>query len=80
MQKLGYITKTIGEFYKRLIRGWPCMKHGSDNYYNFVDNRIEYFFTLNNITKIKFDKVYALITDKRLLNKLLNKLNETNKI
>ena len=75
-----YITKTIGEFYKRLIRGWPCVKNGSDNYYYFVNNRIEYFFTLNNITKIKFDKVYPLITDKKLLNKLLNKLKETNNI
>jgi hypothetical protein len=61
-----YITKTIGEFYKRLIRGWPCMKHGSDNYYKFVNHRIDYFFDLNEVTKEKFNKVYSLITDKSL--------------
>ena len=54
------------------------MKHGSDNYYKFVNHRIDYFFSLNEVTKNKFEKVSSLITDKTLLNKLLNKLNETN--
>ena len=61
-----YITKTIGEFYKRLIRGWPAMNHG-EGYKKFVDHRINYFFSLNKITRIKFDKIYPLITDKLLL-------------
>ena len=75
-----YITKTIGEFYKRLIRGWPCLKHSSKNYHKLVDQRIALFFILNKINKTKFDKVYPLITDKNLINKLLKRLNETNKI
>lgn len=72
-----YITKTIDEFYKRLIKGWPNTKVGTESYYKFVDNRIQYFFSLNKITKIKFDKIYHLIKDKNLLNYLIQQLNKT---
>lgn len=48
-----YITKSTEEFYNRLVKGWPHVKHFSLAYHNFVDNRIKNYFDINKITKEK---------------------------
>lgn len=75
-----YITKSVEEFYIRLLRGWPDMKKGSKRYNEFVARRIKMFFRINKITKKKLDIISPLIKQKKLLKKLFEKLNKTNKI
>ena len=69
-----YITKSLEEFYERLLKGWPDFKKGSIKYQNFVHHRIKYYFVLNKITKYKLEKLSPLIKNETLLNELKNKL------
>ena len=75
-----YITKTIGEFYIRLLRGWPDMSYGSKRYYEFVEKRIKNFFSLNKLTKKKFDIICPLIKNKKLLHKFIEELKRKHKM
>ena len=75
-----YITKSLNEFYKRLIKGWPHVKYNSSDYYYFVDHRIEYFFNLNKITREKFNLLSPLIKSQILLNNLIKQLNDSEKL
>lgn len=74
-----YITKSLNEFYKRLIKGWPHVKYKSHEYYDFINNRIEYFFNLNKMTREKFNLLSPLIKNQDLLSKLIKLLNDSEK-
>ena len=74
-----YITKSLHEFYKRLIKGWPHVKYNSSDYFNFVNNRIAYYFSLNKITRIKFNLLSPLVNSQILLNNLIKQLNDSEK-
>jgi len=69
-----FITKSLEEFYQRLIKGWPCVKKFSKGYYKFVEERIRYYFSLNKITEYKYNKLKPLIFNENLLNELKFKL------
>ena len=69
-----FITKSLEEFYQRLIKGWPSIKKFSKSYYKFVEERIRYYFSLNKITEYKFNKLKPLIINENLLNELKFKL------
>lgn len=68
-----YITKSTKEFYNRLIKGWPHVKHYSSDYQNFLNYRIRYYFNINNMTKQKIDILLPLIKDKNILKLLKTK-------
>jgi hypothetical protein len=72
-----FITKSLGEFYQRLVKGWPSVKKFSKAYYNFVEERIRSYFSLNNITEYKFNKLKSFIISKKYLNELRKKLERT---
>ena len=72
-----YFTKTIGEYYLKLLRGWPDRKKSFRDLHSFIDFRIRNFFTLNKITKEKIEIIYPLLVNKKLLNNLLERLNKT---
>lgn len=69
-----FITKSLEEFYQRLIKGWPCVKKFSKGYYEFVEGRIRYYFSLNKITEYKYNKLKPLIINENFLNELKFKL------
>ena len=71
-----FITKSLEEFYQRLIKGWPCVKKFSKSYYEFVEGRIRYYFSLNKINQYKYNKLKPLITNENLLNELKFKLKK----
>ena len=75
-----YITKTIEEFYLKLLKGWPDMKTGTERYFKFIEHRIKYFFQLNRITQRKFEIIYPLIKNKHFIKYLLKQLNSSYKI
>lgn len=76
-----FITKSLEEFYQRLVKGWPCIKKFSKGYYEFVEGRIRYYFKLNNITEYKYNVLKSLIINENFLKELKLKLkNEQNKI
>ena len=52
-----YLTKSIGEFFKKIKRGWPSTELGSKSYHKFMNFRIKTFFELNKIIKAKYNKV-----------------------
>ena len=69
-----FITKSLEEFYQRLIKGWPSIKKFSKSYYEFVEGRIRYYFSLNKITEYKYNKLKPLIINENFLNELKFKL------
>ena len=71
-----FITKSLEEFYQRLIKGWPCVKKFSKGYYEFVEGRIRYYFSLNKINEYKFNKLKPLIINENFLNELRFKLKK----
>ena len=50
-----FITKSLEEFCQRLTKGWPSIKIFSKSYYQFVEERIRYYFSINNITEYKYN-------------------------
>ena len=71
-----FITKSLEEFYQRLIKGWPSIKKFSKGYYEFVEGRIRYYFSLNKITEYKYNKLKPLIINENFLNELKFKLKK----
>jgi len=71
-----FITKSLEEFYQRLIKGWTCDKKFSKGYYEFVEERIRYYFSLNKITEYKYNKLKPLIINENFLNELKFKLKK----
>jgi hypothetical protein len=71
-----FITKSLEEFYQRLIKGWPCAKKFSKGYYEFVEGKIRYYFSLNKITVYKYNKLKSLIINENFLNELKFKLKK----
>ena len=69
-----FITKSLEEFYQRLVKGWPSVKKFSRSYYEFVEGRIRYYFSLNKITEYKYNKLKPLIINENFLNELKFKL------
>ena len=49
----------------------------SKGYYNFAQERIRSYFSLNNITEYKYNKLKSFIISKKYLNELRNKLKRT---
>jgi hypothetical protein len=69
-----FITKSFEEFYQRLINGCPLAKKFSKGYYEFIEKRIRYYFSLNKITEYKYNKLKPLIINENFLNELKFKL------
>ena len=44
-----FITKSLEEFCQRLEKGWPSIKKFTKGYYEFIEERIKYYFSLNKI-------------------------------
>ena len=56
-----FITKSLEEFCQRLEKGWPSIIKFSKGYYDFVEERIKYYFSLNEITEYKYNIFLKLI-------------------
>ena len=74
-----FITKSLEEFCQRLAKGWPSIKIYSKGYYQFVEERIRYYFGLNKITKYKYNKLKSFIINESYLNELKFKLKKSKK-
>ena len=74
-----FITKSLEEFCQRLAKGWPSIKIFSKGYYQFVEERIRYYFGINKITKYKYNKLKSFIINENYLNELKFKLKKTKK-
>ena len=72
-----YITKSLEEFCQRLAKGWPSIKIFSKSYYQFVEERIRYFFGINNITEYKYNILKSFIINENYLNELKLKLKKS---
>ena len=76
-----FTTKSLEEFCQGLIKGWPNIKKFSKGYYEYVEGRIRYYFSLNKITEYKYNKLKSFIINEKYLNELKFKLKESkNKI
>ena len=69
-----FITKSLEEFYQRLLKGWPCIKKFSKSYHEFIEERIRYYFSLNKMTEYKFNRLKSIIVNEKFLNELKYKL------
>ena len=69
-----FSTKSLEEFRQRLLKGWPSIKIFSKVYYQFVEERIRYYFSINKITEYKYNKLKPLIINEIFLNELKLKL------
>ena len=58
-----FITKSLEEFCQRLTKGWPSIKIFSKSYYQFVEERIRYYFRINNITEYKYNIEIIFVDD-----------------
>jgi len=74
-----FITKSLEEFCQRLIKGWPNIKKFSKAYYEFVEIKIRYYFSINKITEYKYNILKSFIINENYLNELKFKLKESNK-
>jgi hypothetical protein len=74
-----FITKSLEEFCQRLKKGWPCVKKFSKGYYEFVEGRIKYYFSLNKINEYKYNALKSFIINENYLNELKFKLKKSRK-
>ena len=74
-----FITKSLEEFCQRLVKGWPSIKKYSKGYYEFVEVRIRYYFSINKITEYKYNILKSFIINENYSNELKFKLKESNK-
>ena len=72
-----FITKSLEEFCQRLTKGWPSIKIFSKSYYQFVEERIRYYFSINNITEYKYNILKSFIINENYLNELKLKLKKS---
>ena len=72
-----FITKSLEEFCQRLTKGWPSIKIFSKSYYQFVEERIRYYFRINNITEYKYNILKSFIINENYLNELKLKLKKS---
>ena len=54
-----YATKTIEEYITKIKRGYPDRKYKVDN--KFIQQRLNYFFARNKITKKKLEIIQQLL-------------------
>jgi hypothetical protein len=71
-----FITKSLEEFCQRLAKGWPSIKIFSKSYYQFVEERIRYYFGINKITEYKYNILKSFIINENYLNELKFKLKK----
>jgi len=74
-----FITKSLEEFCQRLLKGWPSIKKFSKGYYEFVEIRVRYYFSINKITEYKYNLLKPFIINENYLNELKFKLRESKK-
>ena len=74
-----FITKSLEEFCQRLEKGSPSIKKFSKGYYEFIEERIKYYFTLNKITEYKYNTLKSFIINENYLNELKFKLKKSKK-
>ena len=71
-----FITKSLEEFCQRLTKGWPSIKIFSKSYYQFVEERIRYYFSINNITEYKYNILKSFIINENYLNEIKFRLKK----
>ena len=74
-----FITKSLEEFCQRLEKGWPSIKKFTKGYYEFIEERIKYYFSLNKINEYKFNILKSFIINENYLNELKFKLKKLKK-
>ena len=74
-----FITKSLEEFCQRLQKGCPSIKKFSKGYYEFIEERIKYYFSLNKITEYKYNTLKSFIINENYLNELKFKLKKSKK-
>lgn len=74
-----FITKSLEEFCQRLVKDLPSIKKFSKGYYEFAEERIKYYFSLNKITEYKFNILKSFIINENYLNELKFKLKKLKK-
>lgn len=74
-----FITKSLEEFCQRLEKGWPSIKKFSKGYYEFIEVRIRYYFSINKITEYKYNILKSFIINENYLNELKFKLKKSKK-